>query len=98
MLAVKANIGETRESLRFQSLAYDDLLQRLKKRKMKVLLPHLVRALYIGGLTMLGAGFLLFFRNPSDCSNFCSFAMALLLLIGPIQVLSLINDTHLYPP
>ncbi|WOL12754.1 ABC transporter B family member 29, chloroplastic [Canna indica] len=85
MLAVKANMGETKESLRFQRLAHDNLLQQHKKRKMKALIPQLVQALYIGGLLALCACSIVLSKNSCDSSNFFSFASALALLIEPIK-------------
>lgn len=85
ILAVKAYNVELNESMRFQRLAQDDLQKLLRKRKMKALMPHLVQALYIGGLLLFCAGSLAVSRNSFDASSFLSFVMALTLLIEPIQ-------------
>ncbi|CAL9189533.1 unnamed protein product [Musa hybrid cultivar] len=85
MLVVKANVGEPKESLRFQRLAYDNLVYQLKKKKMKALIPQLVQALYVGGLLVLCAGSVVVSRNSCDCSSFLSFVTALTLLIEPIK-------------
>ncbi|RWW82805.1 hypothetical protein BHE74_00008699 [Ensete ventricosum] len=86
MLVVKANVGESKESLRFQRLAYDNLVFQLKKKKMKALIPQLVQALYVGGLLVLCAGSVVVSRNSCDCSSYLSFVTALTLLIEPIKV------------
>ncbi|RRT50610.1 hypothetical protein B296_00026945 [Ensete ventricosum] len=85
MLVVKANVGESKESLRFQRLAYDNLVFQLKKKKMKALIPQLVQALYVGGLLVLCAGSVVVSRNSCDCSSYLSFVTALTLLIEPIK-------------
>ncbi|KAG6473727.1 ABC transporter B family member 29, chloroplastic-like [Zingiber officinale] len=85
MLVVKANIGESKESFRFQTLALDNLLQQLKKKKMKALIPQLVQALCLGGLLVLCVCSVVVSRNSFDCSNLFSFITALMLLIEPIK-------------
>ncbi|ONK73283.1 uncharacterized protein A4U43_C04F29320, partial [Asparagus officinalis] len=45
ILVVKANNGEFSECSRFQRQALDDLVQRLKKRKMKALIPLIVQVI-----------------------------------------------------
>lgn len=90
ILAVKANNGELKESIRFQMLAQDDLEKLLRKRKMKALMPQIVQALYLGGLLLFCAGSLVVSRNSFDPSSLLSFIMALTLLIEPIQVLLLL--------
>lgn len=85
MLVVKTNNGELNESLRFQSLAHDDLVQRLNKRKMKALIPQVVHIIYLGGLIVLCAGSLILSRNSFDVSRLLSFILSLSLLIDPIQ-------------
>ena len=90
MLVVKANNGEFTESLRFRRLAHDDLVQRLKKRKMKAFIPQIVQVTYIGGLVVLCAGSWMVSRHSFDLSRLLSFLMSLVLLVEPLQV------THLY--
>ncbi|XP_072950851.1 ABC transporter B family member 29, chloroplastic isoform X2 [Typha angustifolia] len=85
MLTVKANNGESKESLRFQRLALDDLVKNLRKKKMKALIPQTVHGMYIGGLLVLCAMSLIVSRNSFDASNCLSFLMALALLVEPIQ-------------
>ncbi|XP_010931129.1 ABC transporter B family member 29, chloroplastic isoform X1 [Elaeis guineensis] len=85
ILAVKANNGELKESMRFQMLSLDDLEKLLRKRKMKALMPQIVQALYIGGLLLFCAGSLVVSKNSFDASGFLSFIMALTLLIEPVQ-------------
>ncbi|XP_073099739.1 ABC transporter B family member 29, chloroplastic isoform X2 [Elaeis guineensis] len=87
ILAVKANNGELKESMRFQMLSLDDLEKLLRKRKMKALMPQIVQALYIGGLLLFCAGSLVVSKNSFDASGFLSFIMALTLLIEPVQVI-----------
>lgn len=86
MLVVKANIGESKESFRFQTLALDNLRQQLKKKKLKALIPQLVQALCVGGLLVLCVCSVVVSRNSYDCSNLFSFITALMLLIEPIKV------------
>lgn len=85
MIVVKANNLELNESVRFQRLALDDMVQRLKKRKMKALIPQIVQIVCIGGALVLCAGSLLVSKNPCDSSKYLSFIMSLALLVEPIQ-------------
>ncbi|XP_073012956.1 ABC transporter B family member 29, chloroplastic isoform X2 [Typha latifolia] len=96
MLTVKANNGESKESLRFQRLALDDLVKNLRKKKMKALIPQIVHGMYIGGLLVLCAMSLIVSRNSFDASNFLSFLMALALLVEPIQVCDKPQAVDLY--
>lgn len=91
MLVVKANNGELIERLRFQRLAYDDLKQRLRKKKMKALIPQALQVICIGGLLVLCGGSLMISRNSFDSSILLSFITSLALLVEPLQV------THSYP-
>lgn len=91
MLVVKANNGELIERLRFQRLAYDDLKQRLRKKKMKALIPQALQVICIGGLLVLCGGSLMISRNSFDSSILLSFITSLALLVEPFQV------THSYP-
>ncbi|XP_072950852.1 ABC transporter B family member 29, chloroplastic isoform X3 [Typha angustifolia] len=96
MLTVKANNGESKESLRFQRLALDDLVKNLRKKKMKALIPQTVHGMYIGGLLVLCAMSLIVSRNSFDASNCLSFLMALALLVEPIQVCDKPQAVDLY--
>jgi putative ABC transport system ATP-binding protein len=86
MLTVKANNGESKEILRFQKLAIDDLKNNLGKKKMKTLIPQAVQATYIGGLLVLSAGLIMVSGTSFDAENFLSFLTALALVVEPIQV------------
>ena|SRR5438105_2994135 len=86
MLTVKANNGERKEILRFQKLALDDLKNNLGKKKMKTLIPQVVRATYIGGLLVLCAGSIVVSGTSFDAEGFLSFLTALALVVEPIQV------------
>lgn len=86
MLTVKANNGEYKEILRFQKLAYDDLKNNLGKKKMKALIPQVVRTTYIGVLVVLCAGSIAVSGTTFDAEGFLSFLTALALVIEPIQV------------
>lgn len=86
ILFVKANNAELSESLRFQALARADLSDRLKKKKMKVLVPQMVQAIYFGVLFVFCFGSLVVSGGSFDCSRLVSFITSLVLLIEPIQV------------
>ncbi|TVU01753.1 hypothetical protein EJB05_52747, partial [Eragrostis curvula] len=85
MLTVKANNGERKEILRFQKLARDDLKNNLGKKKMKTLIPQVVRATYIGGLLLLCGGSIMVSGTSFDAEGFLSFLTALALVVEPIQ-------------
>ncbi|KAL6885903.1 hypothetical protein ACP4OV_010164 [Aristida adscensionis] len=85
MLTVKANNGEHKEFLRFRKLARDDLKYNLGKKKLKTLIPQVVRATYIGGLLVLCAGSIAVSGTSFDAEGFLSFLTALALVVEPIQ-------------
>uniref|UniRef100_A0A0E0KQB7 ABC transporter domain-containing protein n=1 Tax=Oryza punctata TaxID=4537 RepID=A0A0E0KQB7_ORYPU len=85
MLTVKANNGERKEISRFQNLVIDDIKNNLSKKKMKALIPQVVRATYIGGLVVLCAGSIAVSGTSFDGEGFLSFLTALALAIEPIQ-------------
>uniref|UniRef100_A0A0D9W4P1 ABC transporter domain-containing protein n=1 Tax=Leersia perrieri TaxID=77586 RepID=A0A0D9W4P1_9ORYZ len=85
MLTVKANNGEGKEILRFRKLVIDDLKTNLGKKKMKALIPQVVRATYIGGLVVLCAWSISVSGTSFDGEGFLSFLTALALAIEPIQ-------------
>ncbi|KAG8064392.1 hypothetical protein GUJ93_ZPchr0004g38686 [Zizania palustris] len=85
MLTVKANNAEGKEIVRFQKLVIDDLKNNLTKKKMKALIPQVVRAAYIGGLAVLCVGPVALSGTSFDGEGFLSFLAALALAIEPIQ-------------
>ncbi|KAK1322849.1 hypothetical protein QJS10_CPA02g00992 [Acorus calamus] len=85
MLFIKANNAELHESIRFQRLAHDDLVKRLKKKKMRALIPQIVQFVYVGGLLLFCAGSMVATRVSFDVSRVVTFTMSLILLIEPIQ-------------
>ncbi|KAL8094901.1 ABC transporter B family member 29, chloroplastic isoform X2 [Apium graveolens] len=85
ILFVKANNGEPSESLKFQRLACVDLSERLKKKKMKALIPQIVQIIYFGVLFILCFGSLAVSGGSFDCSRLVAFMTSLVLLIKPIQ-------------
>ncbi|XP_017254440.1 ABC transporter B family member 29, chloroplastic [Daucus carota subsp. sativus] len=85
ILFVKANNGEPSESLKFQRLACADLSERLKKKKMKALIPQIVQIIYFGVLFILCFGSLAVSGGSFDCSRLLAFMTSLVLLIRPIQ-------------
>lgn len=87
ILFVKANNGEASESLKFQRLACADLSERLKKKKMKALIPQIVQIIYFGVLFIFCFGSLAVSGGSFDCSRLVAFMTSLVLLIKPIQVL-----------
>ncbi|CAI9097716.1 OLC1v1034188C1 [Oldenlandia corymbosa var. corymbosa] len=84
-LFVKANNAELCENIRFQLLASADLSATLEKKKMKVLIPHIVQAIYFGLLFTLCTGSAVVSRGSFDFSAMVSFITSLYLLIEPIQ-------------
>lgn len=85
ILFVKANNGEPSESLKFQRLACADLSERLKKKKMKALIPQIVQLIYFGVLFIFCFGSLAVSGGSFDCSRLVAFMTSLVLLIKPIQ-------------
>ncbi|KAK1276213.1 hypothetical protein QJS04_geneDACA011750 [Acorus gramineus] len=85
MLFIKANNAELHESIRFQRLVHDDLVKRLRKKKMRALIPQIVQFVYVGGLLLFCAGSMVATRVSFDVSRVVTFTMSLILLIEPIQ-------------
>ncbi|KAG8376736.1 hypothetical protein BUALT_Bualt09G0094800 [Buddleja alternifolia] len=85
ILFVKANNAESRERIRFQSLANADLSALLRKKQMKVLIPQLVQVMFVGVLFTFCASSLVVSRGSFNCSSMVSFMTSLILLIDPIQ-------------
>ncbi|GAB2272171.1 hypothetical protein Dimus_006992 [Dionaea muscipula] len=81
ILFVKANDSEWSESARFNKLAHTDLTKRLKKRKMKALVPQILQVIYFGALFVVCAGSRVLF----DGSRLLTFMSSLVFLIEPIQ-------------
>lgn len=99
ILFVKANNAELCESSRFQRLAHSDLSERLKKKKMKALIPQIVQIIYFGALFILCAGSLLVSSGNFDACTMVSFISSLVFLIEPIQVITFVTwvlVAHLY--
>ncbi|KAJ9181376.1 hypothetical protein P3X46_009513 [Hevea brasiliensis] len=82
---VKANNAELCESARFQRLAYADLSEHLKKKKMKALIPQIIQIIYFGALFTLCCGSLVISRGCFDGCSLVSFVTSLVFLIEPIQ-------------
>ncbi|KAH9674561.1 ABC transporter B family member 29 [Citrus sinensis] len=85
ILFVKANNAEMCESARFRRLAHSDLCERLKKRKMKVLIPQTVQLIYFGALFILCGGSLLVSGGSFDGCSLVSFITSLVFMVEPIQ-------------
>ncbi|KAL9425354.1 hypothetical protein AB3S75_032329 [Citrus x aurantiifolia] len=85
ILFVKANNAEMCESARFRRLAHSDLCERLKKRKMKALIPQTVQLIYFGALFILCGGSLLVSGGSFDGCSLVSFITSLVFMIEPIQ-------------
>lgn len=85
ILFVKASGAEWSENLRFERLVYVDLARRIKKKKLKALIPHIVQAVYFGALSVLFAGSRFLSRGSFNASSMISFATSLVFLVGPIQ-------------
>ncbi|KAK9127802.1 hypothetical protein Syun_016599 [Stephania yunnanensis] len=86
MLLVKANNAELCEGVRFRRLALADLSENLKKKKMKALIPQIIKMIYAGAVLTFCAGSLIIWRGSSNGSNIVSFVTSLFLLIEPIQM------------
>ncbi|XP_023772356.1 ABC transporter B family member 29, chloroplastic [Lactuca sativa] len=82
ILFVKANNAEHNECMRFKKLANADLYERLNKKRIKALIPHIVQVTFCGALLLIFVGSLV---TSSDLSNVVSFITSLVLLIEPIQ-------------
>ncbi|XP_027364889.1 ABC transporter B family member 29, chloroplastic isoform X2 [Abrus precatorius] len=85
ILFVKANNAESCENARFKRLAMMDYSAKLKKRKMKAVIPQVIQAIYFGILSILCAGSVMISRGSFDRYILVSFVTSLLFLIGPIQ-------------
>lgn len=85
---MKASSAEFCENTRFQILARTDLQERLKKKKMKALVPHIVQALYFVSLAVLCVGLLVVSRGLFSCGSMVSFVTSLGFLIEPVQVMT----------
>lgn len=90
---MKANNAELSESIRFQSLACADLSERLKKKKMKALIPQITQSIYLGALFIFCAGSMVLSSGSVDGSGMVSFITSFFLLIEPVQVKSLSNQS-----
>ncbi|KAL3755640.1 hypothetical protein ACJRO7_002655 [Eucalyptus globulus] len=82
---VKANNAEACEIARFKRLARVDLSERLKKRKMKALIPQIIQSIYMGALFLFCAGSLLLSKGSFEGCSMVSFVTSLVLIIEPIQ-------------
>lgn len=87
ILFVKASNGEGIENARFEKLAHADLSERLKKKKMKALIPQIVQIMYFGSLFLFCVGSLEISRGSFDGRGMISFVTSLVFLIEPIQPL-----------
>ncbi|XP_065856237.1 ABC transporter B family member 29, chloroplastic isoform X2 [Euphorbia lathyris] len=85
VLFVKANNAELCESARFQRLAYMDLSEHLKKKKMKALIPQIIQIIYFGALFTLWCGSLVISSGCFDSCSLVSFLTSLVFLVEPIQ-------------
>ncbi|CAM8998229.1 unnamed protein product [Rhodiola kirilowii] len=85
ILFVKANNAELQECYRFHKFANVDLTERLKKKKMKALIPQVVQMIYFGSLSVFLVGSQLMSGGSFDASNMVAFLAPLALLIDPIQ-------------
>lgn len=91
ILFVKASNAELSESARFRRLAHTDLSERLKKRKMKALIPQIIQIIYFGALSIFFVGSLVVPSSALDGSLLVSFVTSLVLLIDPIQVILFVD-------
>ncbi|XP_057960823.1 ABC transporter B family member 29, chloroplastic isoform X2 [Malania oleifera] len=85
ILFVKANNTELHESARFQRLVNADLFEHLKKKRIKLLIPQIVRIVYFGALSTFCVCSLVISRGSIDACSIISFVTSLVLLIEPIQ-------------
>ncbi|KAK7392623.1 hypothetical protein VNO78_21067 [Psophocarpus tetragonolobus] len=85
ILFVKANNAESCENSKFKRLALIDYSAKLKKKKMKALIPQIIQAIYFGVLSILFAGSMMISRGSFDRYSLVSFVTSLLFLIQPIQ-------------
>ncbi|XP_030443609.1 LOW QUALITY PROTEIN: ABC transporter B family member 29, chloroplastic [Syzygium oleosum] len=85
ILFVKANNAEPCEIARFKRLAHVDLTKRLKKKKMKALIPQIIQSIYVAALFVFCAGSLLLSKGSFDGCRMVSFLTSLVLVIEPIQ-------------
>ncbi|CAM8933696.1 unnamed protein product [Rhodiola kirilowii] len=69
ILFVKASNAELQECYRFQKFANVDLTERLKKKKMKALIPQVVQMIYFGSLSVFLVGSQLMSGGSFDASN-----------------------------
>lgn len=84
---MKANNAELCENVRFQRLAHDDLSKRLRRKKMKALIPQIIQILYFGAFSVFCLGSLAISSGSFDGSGLVSFVTSLVFLIEPIQVI-----------
>ncbi|KAJ8754786.1 hypothetical protein K2173_012175 [Erythroxylum novogranatense] len=85
ILFVKANNAEQCESARFKRLAYVDLTEHLKKKKLKAFIPQIVQIVYFGSLFTLCIGSLVVSRGCFNGCSLVSFITSLVFLIEPLQ-------------
>ncbi|KAK9921302.1 hypothetical protein M0R45_029819 [Rubus argutus] len=85
ILFVKASNAELCENARFKKLAHTDLSERLKKKKMKALIPQIIQIMYFGGICMLCVGPMVFCGSSIDICGIVSFVTSSIFLIDPIQ-------------
>ncbi|XP_010490884.1 PREDICTED: ABC transporter B family member 29, chloroplastic-like [Camelina sativa] len=85
ILFVKANNAEISESVRFQRYARADLDERLKKKKMKSLIPQIVQVMYLGSLSIFCVGAVILSGSSLSSSAIVSFVASLAFLIDPVQ-------------
>ncbi|GMH09909.1 hypothetical protein Nepgr_011750 [Nepenthes gracilis] len=85
ILFVKSSSTEWSESVRFNRLALADLSARLKKKKMKALVPQIVQVIYFGALSVFCVGSLVLSGGTLDGCSLISFITSLVFLIEPIQ-------------
>lgn len=84
---MKANNAELSECARFKRLALVDCSAKLKKKRMKAVIPQVIQAIYFGVISILCAGSVVISRGSFDRCSLVSFVTSLLFLIEPIQVL-----------
>lgn len=94
---MKANNAELCENARFQRLAHADLFKRLKKKKMKALIPQIIQILYFGAFSVFCIGSLAISSGSFDGGGIVSFVTSLVFLIEPIQVILGAETTFFFP-